>query len=65
MQLLNLGNENSSKKIKDWIEKLEKNKLTNIPNELIKEIAKDKNIKIKVGKNEINKVPYIKIDIFI
>lgn len=56
MQLLNLENENSTEKLKEWIENLEKNKLTNIPNELMKEAAKDKKIKIKIGKNEQNKV---------
>lgn len=55
LQILNLD-DNKSENIKDWIENLEKNKLTNIPNELMKEAAKDKNIKIKIGKNEQNKV---------
>lgn len=55
LQILNLD-DNNSENIKDWIENLEKNKLTNISNELMKEAAKDKNIKIKMGKNEQNKV---------
>lgn len=59
LKLLNLyddNDENSSENIKKWIENLEKNKLTNVPNELIKEAAKEKNIKIKVNKNEQNKL---------
>lgn len=46
----------TSQSIQDWLDKLEINQLTNIPNELIREAAKEKNIKIKVNKNEQNKV---------
>lgn len=55
MQIFN-QDDITSQSIQDWLDKLEINKLTNIPNELTKEAAKEKNIKIKVNKNEQNKV---------
>jgi hypothetical protein len=53
---LEILNKNNSKTINEWLKGVESNKLIQVPNNVLKEAAKESGVSIKISKDEKNKV---------